>query len=70
MLSKLKAFYQLHEGDGRRNSPYYPRMMVKLLLYSYATGIFSSRKIANKLHELGASRWPGRQGCFSWGLWR
>jgi transposase len=26
-------------------------MMVKVLLYGYATGVFSSRKIARKLHE-------------------
>ncbi len=26
-------------------------MMVKLLLYGYATGVFSSRKLAKKLHE-------------------
>jgi transposase len=47
----LKAFYEPYEGDGRRNSPYDPRMMVKLLLYGYATGVFSSRKIAKKLQE-------------------
>lgn len=47
----LSAFYEPYEGDGRRNSPYDPRMMVKLLLYGYATGVFSSRKIAKKLHE-------------------
>lgn len=47
----LQAFYKPYEGDGRRNSPYDPRMMVKLLLYGYATGVFSSRKIAKKLHE-------------------
>ena len=47
----LKAFYEPYEGDGRRNSPYDPRMMVKLLLYGYATGVFSSRKIAKRLHE-------------------
>jgi transposase len=47
----LKAFYEPYEGDGRRNSPYDPRMMVKLLLYGYAMGVFSSRKIAKKLQE-------------------
>jgi len=47
----LKAFYEPYEGDGRRNSPYEPRMMVKLLLYGYATGTFSSRKIAKKVQE-------------------
>lgn len=47
----LRAFYRPYEGDGRRNSPFDPRMMVKILLYGYATGVRSSRKIAKKLHE-------------------
>ena len=45
----LTAFYAPYEGDGRRNAPYEPRMMVKVLRYGYATGIFSSRGIARKL---------------------
>ena len=47
----LSAFYAPYEGDGRRNSPYDPRMMVKVLVYGYATGTFSSRKLATKLVE-------------------
>jgi transposase len=47
----LSAFYEPYEGDGRRNSPFDPQMMVKILLYGYATGTFSSRKLAKKLHE-------------------
>lgn len=47
----LSVFYRRYEGDGRRNCPFDPRMMVKILLYGYATGIRSSRKIAKKLHE-------------------
>ena len=47
----LGAFYGPYEGDGRRNSPYDPRMMVKVLVYGYATGTFSSRKLARKLEE-------------------
>ncbi len=47
----LSGFYARYEGDGRRNCPFDPRMMVKILLYSYATGTFSSRKIARRLHE-------------------
>ena len=47
----LTAFYAPYEGDGRRNAPYSPRMMVKVLLYAYATGVFSSRRIAKKLEE-------------------
>ena len=31
--------------------PYHPRMMAKLLVYAYCTGVFSSRKIAKKLED-------------------
>ena len=47
----LTAFYAPYEGDGRRNAPYEPRMMVKVLLYAYATGVFSSRRVARRLEE-------------------
>jgi len=47
----LSRFYEEYQGDGRRNRPYEPRMMLKVLIYGYATGTFSSRKIARKLHE-------------------
>ena len=36
----LGAFYAPYKGDGRRNSPYDPRMMVKVLIYAYGTGTF------------------------------
>ena len=60
----LSAFYAPYEGDGRRNAPYEPSMMVKVLMYAYATGVFSSRAIARKLEEdvafrvLGAENFP------------
>jgi transposase len=47
----LQAFYAPYEGDGRRNQPFEPQMMVTVLLYAYATGTFSSRRIARKLEE-------------------
>ncbi len=47
----LSAFYAPYEGDGRRNRPYEPAMMVKVLLYGYSVGVFSSRKIAQRLRE-------------------
>ena len=56
-----------YEGDGRRNAPYEPRMMVKVLLYGYATGVFSSRGMARKLEEdvafrvLGAGNFPSHR---------
>ena len=61
---ELSAFYAPYEGDGRRNAPYEPSMMVKILIYAYATGVFSSRGIARKLEEdvafrvLGAGNFP------------
>ena len=63
----LSAFYARYEGDGRRNAPYSPRMMVKVLIYGYATGVFSSRKLARKLEEdvafrmLGAGNFPNHR---------
>ena len=63
----LTAFYTRYEGNGRRNSPYEPQMMLKVLLYAYATGTFSSRGIAKKLQEdvafrvLGAGNFPSHR---------
>lgn len=47
----LSPFHAPYAGDGRRKSPFDPRMMLKILIYAYATGVFSSRKIARKLEE-------------------
>jgi transposase len=60
----LKAFYARYEGGGSRNQPFHPAMMVKLLVFGYATGVFSSRKMERRLHEdlafrmLGAGNFP------------
>ena len=47
----LRAFHARYGSGGSRNQPLHPAMMVKVLVYAYATGVFSSRKIARKLHE-------------------
>src|SRR6187200_3038237 len=47
----LGALHARYDKDGPRNQPFHPAMMVKVLVYGYATGVFSSRKIARKLHE-------------------
>ena len=47
-LSAITARYQ---GEGRGGPPDHPRMMVKVLLYGYCTGVASSRRIAQRLHE-------------------
>jgi len=63
----LCAFYRPYKGNGRRKSPYNPSLMLKILLYGYATGVFSSRKIAKKLREdvafrvLGADNFPSHR---------
>lgn len=63
----LQIFYSRYEGDGRRNQPFDPAMLVKVLVYGYATGVFSSRKIARKLYEdiafriLGAGNFPSHR---------
>ena len=56
---ELRALYAPYEGDGRRNAPYEPSMMVKVLIYAYATGVFSSCAIARKLEEDVAFRVAG-----------
>jgi transposase len=48
---ELSAFHARYDKDGPRNQPFHPAMMVKVLVYGYATGVFSSRKIAKRLHE-------------------
>lgn len=53
----LSGFYARYEGDGRRNQPFDPRMMVKVLVYGYATGVVSSRQVARKLEEDVAFRY-------------
>src|SRR3970282_60993 len=46
----LKAIYAAYAGE-KGQPPYDPAMMVALLLYSYAVGIYSSRRIARACAE-------------------
>ena len=63
----LSAFHARYGVDGPRNQPFHPVMMVKVMVYAYATGTFSSRRIARKLHEdiafrvLAASNFPAHR---------
>ncbi len=63
----LQAFHARYGVGGSRNQPFHPAMMVKVLIYGYATGCFSSRKLARKLHEdvafrlLGAGNFPAHR---------
>ena len=56
----LSAIYCVYEREERGFPPYHPEMMVKLLLYGYCTGVYSSRKIARALHENIAFRFLSR----------
>lgn len=47
----LSAFHARYAKAGPRNQPFHPAMMTKVLVYGYATGVFSSRKMAAKLKE-------------------
>ena len=54
-LSVLYKSYQ--EKDGRGQAAYAPEMMVRLLLYGYATGVYSSCKIQTRTYEDVAFRY-------------
>jgi transposase len=48
----LSAIYKSYEDkDGRGQAAYAPEMMVRLLLYGYAKGVYSSRKIQTRTFE-------------------
>ena len=47
----LSAMYAVYEKERRGQPPYDPRLMTKLLVYGYCTGVFSSRRIQRRLQE-------------------
>src|SRR5277367_171252 len=47
----LSAIHAVYETERRGQPPYDPRLMTKLLVYGYCTGVFSSRKIQKRLRE-------------------
>ena len=53
-LSAIEGAIQAKDPRGQQ--PYHPQMMVALLLYAYATGTFSSRRIARATYEDVAMR--------------
>lgn len=52
----LSAIEAVCEGELRGQPPYDPRMMTKLLVYGYCTGVFSSRRIQKRIQEDIGSR--------------
>jgi transposase len=55
----LSAFLRKYEQreDGRGQLAYHPALMLKVLIYSYSVGIFSSRRIAAAIEEQVALRY-------------
>ena len=47
----LSAIHAVYEQEKRGQPPYDPRLMTKLLVYGYCTGVFSSRRIQKRLQE-------------------
>ena len=47
----LSAIESVYEEEDRGQPPYHPRMMVKILVYSYCVGVFSSRRMEKRLVE-------------------
>ena len=52
-LSRIQAAYT----EGRGAPPYDPRLMVRVLLYGYTTGVRSSRKLEAACLDVVAFRW-------------
>ncbi len=70
----LEAFYRRYRGSGRRACPYEPRMLLKVLIYEYCTGVFSSRKLARGVEDSVAMRYlaggnmPSHRTICRWGF--
>jgi transposase len=47
-LTTIESHYEKEE---RGYPPYHPRMMIKILVYGYCVGVFSSRKLQKRLQE-------------------
>src|ERR1700691_5066585 len=47
----LSAIHAVYGEEKRGQPPYDPRLMTKLLVYGYFTGVFSSRRIQKRLQE-------------------
>ena len=47
----LTPIHAVYEKENRGQPPYDPRLMTKLLVYGYCTGVFSSRRIQKRMRE-------------------
>src|ERR1700694_5818743 len=46
-----KALEQSYKNEHGGSSAYHPAMLLSVLVYGYMNGVFSSRKIAGRLHQ-------------------
>lgn len=53
----ISEIQQVYETELRGYPPYHPRMMLKILIYGYCTGVRSSRKLAQKCEDEVAFRY-------------
>lgn len=53
----LSPIFAVYEQNSQGYPPYHPGMMIRVLIYAYCTGVYSSRKIAAHLHEDVAFRY-------------
>lgn len=47
----LRPIFELYEREERGYPPYHPAMMLKILVYAYSSGVYSSRKIERRIQE-------------------
>ena len=47
----LRAMHAVYGEEQRGQPPYDPRMMTKLLVYGYCVGVFSARKMQQRVRE-------------------
>ena len=52
----IRGILEKYRDGGKGELAYHPRLLLKILIYSYATGVFASRRIAAQLHENVALR--------------
>ena len=52
----IKVLMESYRRQGSGNLAYHPRMLLKVLIYGYCTGVYSSRKMAKQVEENVAFR--------------
>jgi len=52
----LRELFRSYRPGGKGNLAYHPKLLLKLLIYGYSIGVFSSRKIAKQIEENVAFR--------------